>query len=253
MSGIVDGKVAMVTGGGSGIGRATCLKFAAEGAKVVVSDINVAGGEETVAMIEKDGGEAAFIECNVADHDSVEALVKGVVDRFGRLDCAFNNAGVAGDQVRTKDSTFEDFNKIIDVNLRGVWYCLKYELEQMLSQGSGAIVSTASVAGLVGFQGGCGYVAAKHGVVGLTKTAALDYAKSGVRVNAVCPGIIETPMVSGVFQESPKFKEMIIKAEPIGRMGQPTEIAAATVWLCSDKASFVTGHAMPVDGGYIAQ
>ncbi len=253
MAGLTEGKVALVTGAGSGIGRATALVFAREGAKVVVSDIVVEGGQETVQQIEAAGGEAIFVKADVSQAADVEALITQTVETYGRLDCAFNNAGIEGGMKLTIDCTKEEFDRTIAVNLTGVWLCMKYEIQQMLSQGSGAIVNTASAAGLVGFPSLPDYVASKHGVVGLTKTAALEYAKSGIRVNAVCPGVIQTPMVERGAQLSPGFDELALSMEPVGRFGQPSEIGEAVVWLCSDAASFVTGHPMVVDGGLVAQ
>lgn len=253
MAGLVQGKIALVTGGGSGIGRAAALALAKEGAKVAVSDVVVAGGEETVRMITAAGGEAIFITADVAKAAEVEALIKKVVEIYGRLDCAFNNAGIEGEMTTTVDCSEENFDRTIAVNLKGVWLCMKHEIPQMLRQGGGAIVNTASVAGLVGFQGLSAYVASKHGVNGLTKTAALEYAKQGIRVNAVCPGVIHTPMLDRLFTGQPGVGETIAAMEPVGRMGKPEEIAAAVVWLCSDAASFVTGLPMAVDGGLIAQ
>ncbi len=253
MPGRLDNKIALVTGAGSGIGRATALVFAREGAKVVVSDIVVEGGEETVQQIKAAGGEALFVKADVSKAADVEALITQTVETYGRLDCAFNNAGIEGGVKPTIDCTEEEFDRTIAVNLTGVWLCMKYELQQMLSQGGGAIVNTASVAGLIGFPGLPDYVASKHGVLGLTKTAALEYAKSGIRVNAVCPGVIQTPMVERGAQLSPGFDEVAVSMEPVGRFGQPAEIGEAVVWLCSDAASFVTGHPMTVDGGLVAQ
>lgn len=246
-------KVALVTGGSSGIGRATALAFAREGAKVAVADLNIVGGEETVSLIKSAGGEACFIEANMAEAASVEAMVKKTVETYGRLDCAHNNAGVEGTLTRTAEYEEDQWDHVIRINLTGVWLCMKYEIPQMLQQGSGAIVNTASGAGLIGVKRMPAYVASKHGVVGLTKTAALEYAKSGIRVNAVCPGVIETSMVERVTGGRPDILDKMIAAEPIGRSGQPEEIAEAVVWLCSDAASFVTGHAMAVDGGAVAQ
>ena len=246
-------KVALVTGGSSGIGRATALAFAREGAKVAVADLNIVGGEETVSLIKSVGGEACFIEANMAEAASVEAMVKKAVETYGRLDCAHNNAGVEGALIRTAEYEEDQWDQVIRINLTGVWLCMKYEIPQMLQQGSGAIVNTASGAGLIGVKRMPAYVASKHGVVGLTKTAALEYAKSGIRVNAVCPGVIKTPMVERVTGGRPDILDKMIAAEPIGRSGQPEEIAEAVVWLCSDAASFVTGHAMAVDGGAVAQ
>ncbi|MEW6300216.1 MAG: SDR family oxidoreductase [Thermodesulfobacteriota bacterium] len=253
MAGRVAGKVALVTGGGSGIGRAAALAFAREGAKVVVSDVVIDGGEETVRLIKAAGGQAVFVKADVARPAEVDALIARVVDTYGRLDCAFNNAGIEGTMAQTADCSEENWDRTIAINLKGVWLCLKAEIPQMLKQGGGAIVNTASVAGVVGFAGLPAYVASKHGVVGLTKSAALEYAKQGIRVNAVCPGVIRTPMVERLFRDNPAAGETIAAMEPVGRMGTPEEIAGAVVWLCSDAASFVTGLAMAVDGGLTAQ
>lgn len=250
MAGLVAGKVALVTGGGSGIGRQACLVFCREGAKVVVADVTVEGGEETVSLIKQAGGDATFIKADVARAAEVEALVAKAVETYGRLDCAYNNAGIAGRTARVADDTEENWERILSINLKGVWLCLKYEIAQMLKQGGGAIVNTASGAGLIGVRRIGAYVASKHGVVGLTKTAALEYAKANIRVNAVCPGPIDTPMLR---EASERVIDAMAAAQPNGRLGQPQEIAEAAVWLCSDAASFVTGHPMPVDGGYVAQ
>jgi NAD(P)-dependent dehydrogenase (short-subunit alcohol dehydrogenase family) len=250
---LLDGKVALVTGAGSGIGRATALTFAREGAKVVVADIIAEGGEETVRMVKAAGGEALFVKTDVSKAAEVEALITKVVQTYGRLDCAFNNAGIEGVFVSTAECSEENWDRTLAINLKGVWLCMKYEIPQMLKQGGGAIVNTASVAGLVGFAGLPAYVASKHGVAGLTKTAALEYAKAGIRVNAVCPGGISTPMTERLFKAQPQMAEAVAALEPVGRMGKPEEIAEAVVWLCSDAASFVTGHAMAVDGGMVAQ
>ncbi len=251
--GQLDGKVALITGAGSGIGRASALAFAREGAKVAVADIVVEGGEETVRMVKEAGGEAFFIKVDVSNAADVEAMVNAVVDTYGRIDCAYNNAGIEGRLASTDEYPEDVFDKVIDINLTGVWLCMKYELPHMLKQGSGAIVNTASGAGLIGVAGMSAYVASKHGVVGLTKTAALEYAKSGIRVNAVCPGLIQTPMVERITADQPQLGEALVAAEPVGRTGKPEEIAESVVWLSSDAASFVTGHAMSVDGGYVAQ
>jgi len=253
MAGLVDGKIALVTGAGSGIGRATALVFAREGAKVVVADIVVDGGEETVRQIKAAGGEALFVKTDMAKAAEVEAMVQKAVATYGRLDCAHNNAGIEGATGRTADYREEDWDRVISINLTGVWFCMKYEIAQMLKQGGGAIVNTASDAGLLGVPQMPAYVASKHGVVGLTKTAALEYAKSGIRVNAVCPGVIKTPMVERITGQRAGRAERMAAAEPVGRMGKPEEIAEAVVWLCSEAASFVTGLPMPVDGGIAAQ
>ena len=251
----LDGKTALVTGGGSGIGRATSLAYAQEGARVVVADVNVEGGEETVQLIKEAGGEAILVHADVAKPEDTQAMVAQAVEAFGSLDCAFNNAGISGgtDRRFTADYLEEDWDRVVGINLKGVWLCMKAEIPQMLKQGGGAIVNTASVAGLVAITGTVAYIAAKHGVTGLTKAAALEYAKSGIRVNSVCPGYIQTPMVQGIFVENEGFEERVASRHPIGRLGEPSEIAAAVIWLSSDAASFVTGHNMPVDGGYVAQ
>lgn len=245
-------KVALVTGGSSGIGRATALAFAREGAKVAVADLNIVGGQETVALITGAGGEACFIEADMGEAASVAAMVEKTVETYGRLDYAHNNAGIEGVLKRTAEQAEEDWAPVIQINLTGVWLCMKYEIPHLLQQGGGAIVNTASGAGLIGVKRMAAYVASKHGVVGLTKTAALEYAKSGIRINAVCPGVIKTAMVDRVSGSRPDVLDKMIAAEPIGRSGQPEEIAEAVVWLCSDAASFVTGHAMAVDGGAVA-
>ena len=255
MAGILEGKIALVTGGGSGIGSATSLTFAREGAKVVVADVNADGGEGTVTQIKVAGGDAFFVHADVSRASDVEAMVKTAVQMFGRLDCAFNNAGIAGggaDGPRLTHEYAEDtWDRVVSINLKGVWLCMKYEIAQMLEQGGGAVVNTASVAGLVGLRNATAYVAAKHGVVGLTRTAALEYAQQGIRVNAVCPGYIDTPMTEAL-RSDPERLASVIEREPIGRVGTPQEIAESVVWLCSDASSFVTGHAMAVDGGYVA-
>ena len=253
MAGRLAGKVALVTGGASGIGRATALTFAREGAKVAVADVATGGGEETVRLIADAGGEAIFRVCDVASVAQVETLIGEVVAAYGRLDCAFNNAGIQGATSRTADHTEADWDQVMAINLKGVWLCMKYEIRQMLQQGGGAIVNTASAAGLVGSHGMPAYSAAKHGVVGLTRTAALEYARHGIRVNAVCPGVIQTPMVAELIARHPGIEGRLIGAEPMGRAGQPEEIAEAVVWLCSDAASFVTGLPMAVDGGLTAR
>jgi NAD(P)-dependent dehydrogenase (short-subunit alcohol dehydrogenase family) len=253
MAGRLDGKVALVTGGGSGIGQATALIFAREGAKVVVADITVEGGEETVRQIQAAGGDATFVKTDVSKAAEVEALVNKTVETYGQLDCAFNNAGIEGAAKFTTECTEEEFDRTIAVNVTGVWLCMKYEIQHMLSHGGGSIVNTASAAGLIGLPSASDYVASKHAVVGLTKTAALEYAKSGIRVNAVCPGAIDTPMIARSAQAIPGFDELAVAMEPVGRFGQSSEIGEAVAWLCSDAASFVTGIPMSVDGGMVAQ
>ena len=253
MADLTKGKVALVTGAGSGIGRAAAQIFAREGAKVAAADVNQASAEETVGLIRAAGGEAFGLQADVSKAAEVEAMVAAVVETYGRLDCAFNNAGIEGALASTADYTEADWAPVIAVNLTGVWLCMKYEIPHMLETGGGAIVNTSSAAGLLGAPRMSAYVASKHGVVGLTKTAALEYAKSGVRVNAVCPGVIDTSMVGRLKERRPRMFEKIVRGEPIGRIGRPEEIAETAVWLCSDAASFVTGHAMSVDGGIVAQ
>ena len=255
MPGTLEGKVALVTGGASGIGRATALIFAREGAKLIIADMNEDGGQQTVHMITENGGDAIFVQVDVAQATEVEAMIGKAVETYGRLDCAHNNAGIAGRIRAPLHECPEDvWDHVLNINLKGVWLCMKYEIIQMLKQGGGAIANTASIMGLVGsWSGTSAYNASKHGVVGLTKTAALEYAKAGLRVNAVCPGYIRTPLIEAALEIRPEMEDQIIARHPIGRMGGPEEIAEAVVWLCSDAASFVTGHTMTVDGGYVAQ
>lgn len=254
MSGKLADKVIIVTGGSTGIGRAAALRCAAEGAKVVVADVNTVAAPATVEEITRAGGSARFIKTDVAVGSEVRALVEGTVQAYGRLDGAFNNAGIEGTFTNILKMSEADFDRTIAVNLRGVWLCLKYQLEQIVSQGSGgSIVSTASVAGLVGTRGASAYVASKHGVVGLTRSIALEFARKRIRVNAVCPGVIRTAMVQRLIDESGVTEESLVGQEPMARLGEPREIADAVAWLLSDEASFVTGVALPVDGGYSAQ
>jgi len=252
----LEHKVALVTGGASGIGRATALAFAREGARVVVSDVDAAGGEQTVQAIRAADGDATFVRADVSQAAEVEILTKKVLETFHRLDCAFNNAGIQGQIANTVDCKDENWDRIIATNLKGVWLCMKHEIPLMLRQGGGAIVNTASNFGLVGSAGMPAYAASKHGVLGVTKVAALEYATLGVRVNAVCPGPIKTPLSEGVLREHPDAEslvEAIMSRLPIRRWGLPEEVAEAVVWLCSDAASFITGAVLPVDGAYVAQ
>ena len=246
---LLAGKIALLTGAGSGIGRAAALAFAREGAKVMVSDVNAASAEETAVLVGNAGGQAMFMACNVVNEKEVEALVAKTVTEFGRLDCAFNNAGVSFFPTEAID--LDSFRRTIDINLMGVAYGIKFELEQMLKQGGGVIVNTSSIAGLSG-QGTLEYTASKHAVVGMTRSAALRYANKGIRVNAVCPGVIATAMTDPLTRD-PAMKARIEAMTPMGRMGKPEEIAEAVIWLCSDRASFVTGQALAVDGGCLSR
>ena len=248
-SGSFAGKVAFVTGAANGIGRAAALAFAREGASVVVADVSEQGNQETARMIEEAGGRALAVRCDVSRAEDVKAALDQAVETFGRLDFAFNNAGVEQPLTATADLTEKEWDRIVDINLRGVFLCMKHEIPLMLKQGGGAIVNTSSGAGVKGIAGQAAYCAAKFGVVGLTKAAALDYAKANIRMNAVCPGIIETPMMDRFSGGTPEGRARVIAQEPVGRMGKPEEIAAAVVWLCSDAAAFVVGHAMVIDGG----
>jgi len=253
MAGQVQGKIALVTGGGSGIGRATALALAREGAKVMIADYVPEGGDRTVKLIKEKGGEASFIHADVAITKQVEAMVNKTVETYGRIDLAFNNAGIEGRMADTVASTEENFDRIIAINLKGVWLCMKYEIPQMLKQGGGAIVNTASAAGLVGVEGLSAYNASKHGVVGLTKSAALEFAQKNIRVNCVCPGLINTPMVARMIDSGGMNEQDFIAGEPVGRMGKPEEIGEGVVWLLSDAASFVTGHPLSIDGAWVAR
>ena len=251
-----DGKVGFVTGGASGIGRATALAFARLGAKVAVADVDFEGGSATVQSIKDEGGEAFFIPTNVSLSKDLKLAVDQTVETYGGLDFAANNAGIEGSLATTVDYEEESFDRVIAINLKGVWLGMKYEIPKMLERGGGAIVNTASILGTVAFATAPAYTASKHGVIGLTKVAALEYATEKIRVNAVCPGFIETPMVMDrglVARENPEVMEQLINIEPVKRLGKPEEIAAAIVWLCSDASSFVTGQAMLVDGAYTAQ
>ncbi len=249
----MQGRVALVTGGSAGIGRATALAFVREGASVAIGDVHVDAGQRVVAEIEAAGGKALFVVTDVSKSADIRRLVDETIARFGRLDHAFNNAGTEGDPGSTAECTPENWEHTLAVNLTGVWLCMREEIPRLLATGGGSIVNNSSVAGLVGFAGSPAYVASKHGVVGLTKTAALEYATAGVRVNAVCPGIVETDMITRFTHGDATAVAQLTESEPVGRLGTPEEIAEAVVWLCSDAASFVTGQALAVDGGYVAR
>jgi NAD(P)-dependent dehydrogenase (short-subunit alcohol dehydrogenase family) len=254
MSGLLSGKSALITGGGGGIGRATALVFAREGARVVVADANTEAAAETVAQVNAAGGQAMSLSGDVTDSGTVQAMIASVVSAYGRLDIAFNNAGIAGFQVdaggkKTHEWADESFDRMVQVNLKGVWLCMKHEIVQMLAQGGGVIVNTGSIAGLVGLRTSSAYVAAKHGVLGLTKTAALEYAADNIRVNAVCPGYIETNMTVDTMR---RRGEEILGMVPFRRMGRPAEIAEMVLFLSSDRSSYVSGACYNVDGGYMA-
>jgi NAD(P)-dependent dehydrogenase (short-subunit alcohol dehydrogenase family) len=253
MAGLLQDKVVLVTGGGSGIGRATSLLLAKAGAKVMIADYVPDSAEKTVKSIKDAGGAASCIAADVSNPKQIEAMVAKTVETFGRLDSAFNNAGIEGKIALTAETTEEIFDRIIATNLKGVWLCMKAEIAQMLKQGGGTIVNTASAAGLVGVEGLCAYNASKHGVVGLTKTAALEFAQKNIRVNCVCPGLINTPMVARMIDSGGMNEQEMVAAEPVARMGQPAEIGEGVLWLLSDAASFVTGHSMSIDGGWVAR
>jgi NAD(P)-dependent dehydrogenase (short-subunit alcohol dehydrogenase family) len=248
-----ENQVALVTGAGSGMGLATAKAFAEAGAAVVLADIS----ERSVRSVEEElvsaGHRAIAVRCDVTDEDNVAAMIAQTVSTFGRLDAAFNNAGVQSLPVETADASGEEFERVNAINLRGVWNCMKHELRQMREQGSGAIVNNSSIGGLIGLPGRAIYHASKHGVIGLTRSAALEYAARGIRINAVCPGAIETPMVADMIVRERISQEDMVRNQPTGRLGRPEEIASAVLWLCSPGAGFVIGHALSVDGGYTAQ
>ena len=248
----LSGKVAIVTGGSSGIGKATAIAFAREGAKVVVASRREKEGQETVKQVQLAGSEGFFIKTDVSKETDVSAMVEKTIATYGHLDYAFNNAGIEQIPTPLVEQTEETFDQVMDINVKGVWLCMKHQIPQMLVSGGGAIVNMSSISGMIGASGLPIYVASKHAVLGLTKSVALEYAKEGIRINAVCPGMIETDLLDRVFANQ-EVKERLIAMHPIGRVGKPEEIAEAVVWLCSDKASFVTGQSLPLDGGYVAQ
>ena len=244
-------KVVIVTGASFGIGSSTAIRFAEEGAKLVLVDW--VEDAFTLNKVKSLGAEAIFVKCDVSSAIDVENMVRKAVETFGRLDMAFNNAGIEGPSAPTADYAEENWDHVVDINLKGAWLCMKYEIQEMLKHGKGSIVNTSSVAGQVGFANIAPYVASKHGLLGLTKTAALEYARKGIRVNAVCPGVIRTPMIDRFTGKNKEVEKQFASTEPIGRLGEPEEVANAVLWLCSDEASFVTGHALNVDGGWVAQ
>jgi NAD(P)-dependent dehydrogenase (short-subunit alcohol dehydrogenase family) len=246
-----SGKTVLITGGSYGIGLATAAAFVEQGARVIIADSTA--NPEALSRLHSQGAKVDFLPCDVSSDHEVRTLLRQIDFEYGGLDYAFNNAGVEGESGSTHLCSVSNFDRVMQVNLKGIWLCMKYTIPLMMRQGKGAIVNNASVAGLVGFAGSPAYVASKHAVVGLTKTAALDYAKVGIRVNCVCPGIVRTPMVDRYTQHDPERMQQLSDAEPVGRLGEPSEIAHAVMWLCSDGASFVTGQALAVDGGWVAQ
>lgn len=247
-----SGKVALVTGAASGIGRATAIAFARHGAKVVVSDVDDVAGEETVALVRAQNTDALFVHADVSRRSAVEALITTAVQMYGRIDFAFNNAGISGARAMMADYSEESWDRVIGINLKGVWLCMKYELQQMLRQGGGVIVNTSSTAGQTGSRGVGAYVASKHGVIGLTKAAALEYARQNIRVNAILPGTIHTHLIDEFTHGNEQMLQEFAEGEPIGRLGRPEEVANSVIWLCSAESSFVTGATLAVDGGRLA-
>ena len=252
--GLFEKKIALVTGASSGIGKATAMRFAEEGATVVLADVQEDTGKQAATDISAaTKSETVFVRCDVSQPKQVEELIAAVIERFGRIDAAFNNAGIEGAPAATHECTLENWTRTIDINLRGIWLCMKQEIPHMLKQKSGSIVNCASIAGLVGFANLPAYTASKHGAIGLTRTAALEYARQGLRINAVCPGVIDTPMVQRFTQGNAEALDQLASAEPVGRFGKPEEVGDAVIWLCSPHSSFVTGQALAVDGGWVAQ
>lgn len=251
MNGLLAGKVGLVTGAGSGIGQMTALAFAREGARVVVAEVDAKNGHATVRQIEEQGGQAVFIKCDVSKAADVDVMVAQTVETFGRLDCAFNNAGISHGKAKIHELAETDWDRVLDINLKGVWLCMKYELQQMISRGKGAIVNASSINGLGGWLDLSAYVASKHGVIGLTRSAALEYAEAGIRINAVCPGPVLTPLSHYQGDDPEIIKKMY--PMPMGRRGTMEEVAEAVIWLCSDKSSYITGHPLVLDGGFMAQ
>lgn len=245
-------KVAFISGASSGIGKATAMAFAAAGANTVLCDLNADEGRKLARLL-SEKSESIFVPCDVSKPEDMKNVIGEGTAKFGKIDYAFNNAGIEGAQGLTPDCDEDNWNRVIDINLKGVWLAMKYQLPQMLKQGYGSIVNCSSIAGLVGFTGIPAYTASKHGVIGLTKTAALEYAKKNIRVNAVCPGVIQTPMVERFTHGEKQIQDQLLAGEPVGRVGQPEEIANAVLWLCSDQSTFVTGNSLVVDGGWLAQ
>ena len=253
MKTLFENKVALVTGASSGIGRSTAIAFAREGASVAVLDVDEQGAQATVEAIVDEGLKGQFFKCDVSNEAEVKDVFKQVKEQYGNVDVAFNNAGIEGEQAITADSNTENLDKLLNINVKGVYFCLREELKMMQEQGGGAVVNCSSVAGLIGFPGLPHYVTSKHGVVGLTKNVALEYAQQNIRANAVSPGPIETPMIDRIMSEDESVKQKILAGVPMGRIGKPWEVAEAVIWLCSEKASFVNGQVLAVDGGWVAQ